>query len=157
MKRVVTTMFMAIVCSAAVVMAQYPAAEKPQADKKLTENTVTVTGCVADKSPAGQYLLTNAVKSDVTTTAKAPAPKDPAAATGTTGIGPAFSYELFGGENLQAHLGHKVEVTGTVDKADFDKIGKMTERKPEMATSEKDMKALKLKVTSVKMISATCP
>lgn len=158
MKRVLTTTCMAIVCSAAVGMAQYPA-DKPQADKKIAENTVIVTGCVADKSAGGQYLLTNAVKSSATAATATTAPPA-AAATGTTGtasVPPALSFELSGGENLQAHLGHKVEITGTMDKADFDKIGKTEEKKPEMATSEKDVKALKLKVTSVKMIAAVCP
>ena len=159
MKRVLTTTCMAIVCSAGVAMAQSPAYDKPQADKKIAENTVTVTGCVADKSAGGQYLLTNAVKSSATATTATTAPPA-AAATGTTGtasVPPALSFELSGGENLQAHLGHKVEITGTMDKADIDKIGKTEEKKPEMATSEKDVKALKLKVTSVKMIAAVCP
>lgn len=158
MKRVLTTTCMAIVCSAGVAMAQAPAYDKPQADKKIAENTVIVTGCVADKNVGGQYLLTNAVKSSATATTATTAPPA-AAATGTTGtasVAPA-SFELWGGENLQAHLGHKVEITGTMDKADIDKIGKTEEKKPEMATSEKDVKALKLKVTSVKMIAAVCP
>ncbi|MCA1559078.1 MAG: hypothetical protein LC804_01995 [Acidobacteria bacterium] len=145
-------------------MAQYPA-EKSQADKKLNESTVTVTGCVADKNPAGQFLLTNAIKSDATAIAKdTAATPPPTAATGTTGtttsIPRPMSYELWGGENLQAHLGHKVEITGTMDKAEFDRIGKPEDKKHEtgaMATSEKDVKGLKLKVTSVKMISAVCP
>lgn len=169
MKRVLTTTCMAIVCSAGVVMAQAPAYDKPQADKKIAENTVIVTGCVADKNAGGQYLLTNAVKSSATATTATTAPPTTAppatappatAATGTTGtasVAPAMSFELWGGDNLQAHLGHKVEITGTMDKADIDKIGKTDEKKAEMATSEKDVKALKLKVTAVKMIAAVCP
>jgi hypothetical protein len=159
MKRVLTTTCMAIVCSAGVAMAQAPAYDKPQADKKIAENSVIVTGCVADKNAGGQYLLTNAVKSGATAATATTAPPAAAATgtTGTTSVPPALSFELWGGENLQAHLGHKVEITGTMDKADIDKIGKPEEKKAEMATSEKDVKALKLKVTAVKMIAAVCP
>ena len=172
MKRVLTTTCMAIVCSAGVAMAQSPAYDKPQADKKIAENTVSFTGCVADKNPGGQYVLTNAVKSSATATTAttaSPTTAPPATApptatapatagtTGTASVSPAMSFELWGGENLQAHLGHKVEITGTMDKADIDKIGKSDEKKSEMATTEKDVKAPKLKVTAVKMIAAVCP
>lgn len=167
MKSVLTTMCAAIVCSAAVAMAQAPAYDKPQADKKITDSTVVVTGCVADKNANGQYLLTNAVKADATAMAKdtaaPPTAAPPTAATGTSGtssFAPKLSYELFGGENLQAHLGHKVEITGTIDASDVDKMAKTEDKKPETGApgmSDKDVKAPKLKITSVKMIAAVCP
>jgi len=69
-----------------------------------------------------------------------------------------MSYELVGGD-LQAHMGHKVEVTGTMSKSDMEKMDKMRKMGMEKmaGTSDKDMQALKLNVTSVKMVSATCP
>ena len=55
---------------------------------------------------------------------------------------------LVGGENLKAHVGHKVEVTGTLGTP-----GKPDEKMAGM----KDMKAAELSVQSVKMMSETCP
>ena len=59
------------------------------------------------------------------------------------------SFALSGGD-LKPHVGHKVEVTGTVSKTghmDKDKMSPMAESAPKAAT---------LKVKSVKMLSSTC-
>ena len=67
-----------------------------------------------------------------------------------------MAYDLMGGE-LKAHVGHKVEVTGSADakKMDKDKMSKdkMME-KDKMGMSEAHGT---LHVQSVKMIAATCP
>src|SRR5689334_9406985 len=79
-----------------------------------TETTVTVTGCVQNISsttPAGQtthgFLLANATLPDT------------AADAGTRGRPPAkatLSFLLDGhGDELKSEVGHKVEITGTVD------------------------------------------
>ena len=52
---------------------------------------------------------------------------------------------------LIPHVGHKVEVTGTISKMghmDKDKMSPMAETAPKAAT---------LKVKTVKMLSTTCP
>ena len=77
-----------------------------------------------------------------------------------------MSYELSGGGDLKAHVGHKIEVSGSVDKATMDKMNKMKMDKmgdkPATGTMDQDKKAMghdmpmKLKVSSVKMISASC-
>jgi len=79
-----------------------------------------------------------------------------------------MSYELWGGSDLKMHVGHKVEVSGTVDKAAMDQMHKTKNKmgdKPAMETMDtmdKDKKAMghdmpmKLKVTSVKMIAESC-
>lgn len=162
MKRVLGTMCMAAVCGAAAVAAQ-SGYDKPQTDK-MKEGTVMVTGCVADKSTGGRYMLTNAMKS--TGTGQMPdkdkmATEKPGTEKGT-GMTHAMTYELSGGDNLQAHVGHKVEITGMLDKADWDRMKKMdrmdkTEKMDDRAMADKNMKAMRLEVKSVRMISAVCP
>jgi hypothetical protein len=108
------------------------------AKDKMSKPTV-VTGCVAAGSEAGHYMLTNGMM-----------------AGDTMGK----SYNLMGGD-LKAHVGHKVEVTGTMDQ---DKMGKDKMKKDTMANDKmgKDKMAMSethdaLQVKSVKMISSTCP
>ena len=60
-----------------------------------------------------------------------------------------MSFALSGGD-LKSHIGHKVEVTGTISKKghmDKDKMSAMAESAPKAAT---------LKVKTVKMLSSTC-
>ncbi len=76
-----------------------------------------------------------------------------------------ISYELVGaGSDLKPHVGHKVEVTGIVhhDQATADKsaqttpaTGQSTQADQKMPKSA--MKPVKVNVTSVTMISVTCP
>ena len=100
-----------------------------------------VTGCVAAGSMADHYMLTNGMM-----------------AGDTTGK----SYDLMGGE-LKAHVGHKVEITGTMDDGKMmctdkmmskDKMDKDKMSKDKMGMGETHAA---LHVTSVKMIAATCP
>src|SRR5262245_1932809 len=78
-----------------------------QPSKSAKSDTVTVTGCVAEGT-GGRFMLNNAMmshdmsKKEGTTTS----PTTPPSSTGT--------YTLVGGENLKAHVGHKVEVTGSM-------------------------------------------
>ena len=66
-----------------------------------------------------------------------------------------MSYELMGG-NLKPHVGHKVEVTGTMASEKSDKM--MKDSKMDKMDKDKmagDMHGA-INVKSVKMISATC-
>ena len=137
MRRLMTAVCCACVLGAAGVSAQ--------ADKKMDKGmkSMTVTGCVAEKD--GHYMLNNAMMAGDTK---------------------AESYGLMGGE-LKAHVGHKVEVTGSTDGKMMDK-GKMDKGKMDKDKMSKDkmmehdkmgmseMHAA-LHVKSVKMIAATCP
>jgi hypothetical protein len=71
-----------------------------------------------------------------------------------------MSYELVGGgEDVKGHVGHKVEVMGNLSKSDMDhmaKMDKMDKSKKDKMMADKDMKAMKLNVKSLKMLSATC-
>lgn len=115
-------------------------------DKDKMAKPMMVTGCVAAGSADGHYMLTNGMM-----------------AGDTAGK----SYDLMGGE-LKAHVGHKVEITGTLDdgkmmgkhkmmskdKMDKDAMAKDKMSKDAMHTAEMHNM---LHVTSVKMMSATCP
>jgi hypothetical protein len=112
--------------------------QSKMAQDKMGKSTI-VTGCVAEGSETGRYTLTNGTtKSD---------------ATGK-------SYDLIGGD-LKAHVGHKVEVTGTT--ADGKAMGKdkmMSKDKMEKGEGEHKMATADahsaLQVTSIKMLAATC-
>lgn len=63
---------------------------------------MTITGCLSS-SPDGRFALTAAPDAAVSTVARAAADEQET-----------HTYILIGGENLQAHLGKRVEVTGTL-------------------------------------------
>jgi hypothetical protein len=112
MKRMITMLAIAGLCSTgAVLAAQAPAPAAPaksakkadaatqpaKADKMAKEPKAAATaytGCVAEGTKKGSYVLNDAT------------------ATGSTDKA---NYDLKGG-SLKAHVGHKVEVTGAVTK-----------------------------------------
>lgn len=115
-------------------------AKKPM-DPKM--KPMSVTGCVAEKD--GHYMLNNAMMAGHTE---------------------ASSYDLVGGD-LKAHVGHHVEVTGSMDpatsKAAPPATGKMgggamgkgmTMDKGKMGAPAPHGA---VRVTSVKMLATTCP
>jgi hypothetical protein len=117
--------------------------------------TIDVTGCVqrAQQVPTGtsgttpssaetKFVLTNAALKETGATAGTSG----AAAPATTAI--ASEYRLDTDEaKLSPHVGHKVEITGTVEPA-----SRMEQKPPASAAN-----APTLKVTDVKMVSSTCP
>jgi hypothetical protein len=122
--------------------------------KSSSAKTVTVTGCVqqAQQAPTGtagtagatrgtnetKFLLTSAALS-TTSTAATPAPA-------TTAV--ASEYRLDADDaKLTPHVGHKVEIAGTVEQASS------TTQPPAASAAN----APKLKVDTVKMLAATCP
>ena len=126
-----------VACSMTVVAAQSGSA---MADDQMAKKspTVTVTGCVAEGTMADHYMLNNA-----TVSAGGMMKNDAMGAAHPT------SFALSGGD-LKPHVGHKVEVMGTVSKmghADKDKMSGMAESAPKAPT---------LKVKAVKMLSSTC-
>jgi hypothetical protein len=129
MKQVMAAMCCACVLGVAGVSAQ------DKMDKKMDNmKSMTVTGCVAEKD--GKYMLNNGMMA---------------------GDKKATTYDLMGGD-LKAHVGHKVEVTGSEDS----KMGKMNKDKMSKdKMMDKDKMAMPemhttLHVKSVKMIAATC-
>ena len=141
MKRLMTAMCCAcLMGGAAAAQTSMDKMDKDKMGKDKMSKPMMVTGCVAAGSESGHYMLTNGMM-----------------AGDTTGK----SYDLMGGE-LKAHVGHKVEVTGTMD--DGKMMGKdkmMSKGKMDKDKMDKDKMAMSdhmaLKVKSVKMIAATCP
>ncbi|MEO6222384.1 MAG: hypothetical protein ABIP90_03980 [Vicinamibacterales bacterium] len=112
-----------------------------------------VSGCVAAGKSSGHYLLTNAMMVGMMD-------KDSKMTKPAMSAEPmmTMSYDLVGG-SLKAHVGHKIEVTGSMSKADMNHMDQMAKMdamaKDKMAKDPKVMN-MKLNVASVKMISPTC-
>lgn len=159
MKRVYVAFGTALLCSTALFAQSSMDKDKPMKDgMAMKAGTVMVTGCVAQADDMKQFKLTNAMmapmpmgkmSSDAAMKPDAPAPEMPA------------WYALDGGD-LKPHLGHKVEVSGTMEKKpmmDHDKMAKpgaMADKDKMAQTTGTPMMAGKIKVTSVKMLAATC-
>ena len=118
--------------------------DKGKMDKGM--KSMSVTGCVAAKD--GHYMLDNAMMAGDMKAMPA-------------GDMKAMSYHLAGGD-LKAHVGHKVEVTGSLaakakmgdDKMAMGKMGNDKMANDKMGAADAHGT---LNVTAVKMISATCP
>ena len=120
------------------------------------EDTVTVAGCLS-ASEDGRYALTAAPDAAIATAARA---MDNERDTHT--------YVLVGGDNLQAHLGKRVEVTGTLSGKKHDmeqESSKKTEAAPATTggetptvktTEDIDLEARQLKVREVREVAPTC-
>jgi len=117
---------------------------------------VSVTGCLT-AGPDGRFALTAAPDAGVTATSRA---MDDERDT--------HSYVLLGGDNLGAHLGKRVEVTGTVSgkmqevEQDSTKetqtapAGRRDDR-PEVKTKEEiDLEVRQLNVRQVRAVAPTC-
>ena len=140
----------AVVGLTATIGAQRATPGGHKAPPKAPAKSVILTGCVAQGIDADHYVLANAVRREQ--------PPSSTAVAGTSGrvrsdnvgasdrTGP---YDLQGGE-FKAHLGHRVEVTGTSgstgDTTDTTTSESVPERKP-LPT---------FNVQSVKMLSVTC-
>ena len=120
------------------------------------EDTVTVAGCLS-AAEDGRFALTAAPDAAVSTTARA---MDDERDTHT--------YLLIGGDNLQAHLGKRVEVKGTLTGKKLDmeqESSKKTEAAPAASggdtptvktTEDIDMTARQLNVRDVRELAPTC-
>ncbi len=156
MKKQLTAIGMAVAFSiGGVASGQSSGMDKGQMDKGMKDGSMTMSGCIAAGKDSGQYMLTNAMRMGGMMD-KEKMPKD----NMQPGMsGHMMSYELVGGD-LKAHMGHKVEVTGTMSKSDMDKMYKMSSMdkmdKEKMDKMDKDMKPMKLNVKSVKMVSESC-
>lgn len=105
-------------------------AEKPAAQKKAAGGSHSMTGCLqkGDEAPV-PYKLTS-----------------------VEGGGPK-EVEIIGmakGVDLAPHVGHKVTITGTT-------VSTKAAAKTEGTTAKKEAGEHHMRVTAVKMVSATCP
>ena len=159
MRNLLTAFGIAAMACSASVFAQTPA---DQMGKKpmMKDGPMTVSGCVATVTGASGYTLTNVMRMG---RGMAGMEKKDNMKPATSGH--PMTYQLVGGD-LKAHVGHKVEVTGTMAKSDMDHMGKTDHMAGEKKPGDKmpgdtmaggQMKAMTFTVASVKMIAATCP
>jgi len=116
---------------------------------------VTIAGCI-ERQPASAAAVTGAPTMPFMLTNASAAAAGAAVATTGSGAGAGAagkaSYRLDGTEStLTPHVGHKVEITGTVE-----------EQRPASAaggasSASANAPAGTLKVDSLKMVSTTCP
>ena len=135
--------FLSAICVVTLAGAALAAqgAGAPAQEKKPDAGSITVSGCVAPGAGADQFQLTNATMATAAVD-KEKAPGDqPKMGLGAT-------YNLVGGTNLKAHVGHRVEITGTMAKPDT------AAAKPPAGGA---MPAGTLNVGNVKMVSTSCP
>jgi len=124
----------AVTLAGTVVAAQSGAAGAPGQEKKAEPGAMTVSGCVAAGAGPDQFQLTNATMATPAAEKAGDKPKG-------------VTYNLVGGQNLKAHVGHRVEVTGMLAKPD------PAAAKP---AAGGDVRGT-LNVKDVKMVSTTCP
>jgi hypothetical protein len=122
------------------------------------DDTVKVEGCLSGADD-GRVVLTAAPDAAVSAAAR-------------VGTGPdreTHSYVLVGGDNLQAHFGRRVEVSGTLigKERELEHDAKSTqsvpaanpdrERQPTVSTKEEiDVEIRQLSVASVRDVAPTC-
>ena len=128
-----------------------------EAARSGSGDTTTVAGCLSTDSN-GRFALT-----------VAPDAAGATAARGFEGERETKTYVLNGGENLQAHLGKKVEVVGTIEGKKIDIEHKDTKEQQEPAASggdhnqpvvktkeEIDVEARQMNVREVRDVAPTC-
>lgn len=149
---------MAIVFGVGVGYAQSAGMDKSQMDKgMMKDGSMTMSGCISAGKDSGKYMLTNAMMMGALMDKDKMAKHEMKPGMGDH----VMSYELVGGD-LKAHMGHKVEVTGTMSKSDMDRMhtmsttDKMEKEKMDKMDMDKKMMSMKLHVKSVKMVAATC-
>jgi hypothetical protein len=154
--RICLAMCTALVFGATMaVLAQDPSSAKPYPSQNPSQSAsakaITVTGCIehAQPSPAGTTGATGTAPAAaeakfMLTKTSSKASDTP---TGTAGAAPssawsASEYKLDASESkLSSHVGHKVEITGTIEPA---------------SPSAPAADAPTLKVDSVKMVASSC-
>ena len=153
-----------LICAAAVLNLAIAAAcssargDEPKAGGRSSSSgdTVTIAGCLSTGAD-GRFALTAAPDAAVATAARA---MDNERDT--------HSYVLVGGENLQAHLGKRVEVVGTLigKTQDFEREAKQKTESapaaggndpPTVRTKEDiDLEVRQLNVSEVRDVAPTC-
>jgi hypothetical protein len=144
-------LYCALVVSMAILAAQTAPRTASGASSTTSPQTITVTGCVTPDTMANpttdspRFVLSGIEpQGGAGNPSASPAAQTPSTVTGYT-LKPAADV------NLGAHLNHKVQITGTLDTA----TSSPTSAQPSSPNTSSAMPALR--VTSVKMVSSTCP
>lgn len=155
-----TTLFCAAVAlSFSVAGAACSSARGDEAERDTrpggSGDTVTISGCLSS-SADGRFALTAAPGAAVATVARAAADE-----------AKTYTYILIGGENLQSHLGKRVEVTGTLtgksQELDHDAKTKTEQPRtsagdtPTVSTKEEvEIGVRQMTVSQVREVAPTC-
>jgi hypothetical protein len=143
---------MAVWIATAGLAAQTAGTTPAKGSAAPTAKATTVTGCVerADQlTPGGTETTTVDSQHFVLIRAQPSSEKAPAAATPTAtagSLGPMYRL-IVDAQKLNAHVGHKVEITGTVEPA---------AGAPPKSTDPSPATSPSLTVQSIKMLSETC-
>jgi hypothetical protein len=160
-----------------------PSSQTPTSQTRSSQSSsrsVTVSGCLqrgtdsatgttgtassSRTASAGGYLLINATPGSSAATSPSTSSSSPAGSSSATSssssspsratAGAGTPYRLDADESkLSPHVGHKVEVTGTIEESS----SAGSSSAAGSATSTAAMSSPRLKVDSVKMVSSTCP
>lgn len=139
----------ATVTCASLFLAAVSAHAQQQQRKSTNQATpaaVTLRGCVAESM--GHYLLNNPTVVDPKATPVPSSSADPSSVK-TADVQP---YELIGGQ-AKAHVGHQVEIVGTM-RSDRETVAT---RGSEEATPSAHPMAGRITITSLEMLATTCP
>lgn len=147
---------LALLLSAAVVSVSVGAQTTPSSSNA---NKVTVTGCVqraVSESPTGTSGVAGAAKPDtqfILANASAGTATAGTSGTSTSSMPTASRYRLDDAEQakIAPHVGHSVEISGTVDDASHATSPGATPGATSTAAP-----APKLKVDSIKMLASSC-
>ena len=152
-----------LIGGALIVGGSQAGAQTPQNRTETAGKPVTVVGCLSQGTESGHY---NLMKASVVGGAASTGASS-STATGTSGTSAAgtttsnpttVTYDLMGSADLKAHLGHKVEVTGTSAAPDMHRdTAAAKEPAPRSAMGRGGSEVYgAMHVTSVKMIADTC-
>jgi len=163
----------AFLCSAAFAVAQSPTTTTASSSTTADKDKITVSGCLqgaasssttaststASSSMGSYELITTPMASDTTagttgstsTTTSSTDAKSNMRARGTT------RYLLDGHDSeLKNHVGHRVEITGTLGTSNEHGSAATSTTTSGSASNRMDHPTETLKVSSVRMISANC-
>ncbi len=119
---------------------------------------ITVNGCLS-AGPSGSFVLTASAGAEVAVSARA-----------GSGTRETYSYGLVGGQNLQEHLGRRVEVTGRLDDDVDEEVELEASRESSTAgksggenvtakvetKEEVDIEVRQLHIASIRPVDGTC-
>jgi hypothetical protein len=132
-------------------------ARDPSQRSSSDGDSVTVAGCLT-ANPNGNMVLTADADEAVGTAARA-----------GSGTRETYTYQLVGGQNLQQHVGKRVQITGTLKDSDEEvelesknrtespsSVPRSDEKARVDSKEEIDVQIRQLQVTTVRPLAATC-
>ena len=132
MKTTIKSMLMLVLACSVSVMAQTDMSSDSSMKKnRMSGKKMSMTGCMAEKD--GKFMMMNKEHPD--------------------------GVQLMSSEDLKPHAGHKVKVTGMMEKMDAmsgDSMKSDDKMPKDEQMKHQDMGMMEMKVSSIKMISDQC-